>query len=173
MDLAPASRDELRAPPGIRLVFVTLVAACILQLIPIDRALSAVRPDLPLVLLVYWAIYQPRLVGFIVAFILGIVMDVAAAGVIGQHCLTYVVAVYLALILRVRILKFRLWQQALHVLAILLAAQVVLALTYAFLPSTFPGMTFFLGGVFGALLWLPIAIAIEYLHARRAFADGE
>jgi rod shape-determining protein MreD len=168
MDLAPFSADVLRAPPGARFVFVTIVVAVVVHLIPPNSVWLLVRPELPLVVLLYWTIHQPRHAGFVVAFLLGLAMDVADASVLGQHPFAYAVAVYLALSIRLRVLKFQLWQQALHVLAILLVAQAVMAFTNLFLPTIFPGLAYFTSSFTGALCWIPIAFAIDYIQVMTA-----
>jgi rod shape-determining protein MreD len=173
MDLTPLSPDVLRAPPRPRFVLVSFVVGFMLHLIPATGSWLVMRPEVPLLLLIYWTVHQPRTVGFIVAFLLGIAMDVADAGALGQHPLAYSVAVYLAFALRVRILKFTLWQQALHVLAILLASQLVMLLTNAFLPSKFPGMLYFLASFIGAALWIPLSLVIRYLHLHNARLEDE
>lgn len=168
MDLSPVASDVLRAPPSARFAFVTMIIAVLLYLIPPTGTWMMVRPDLPLVVLLYWSIHQPRYGGFLIAFLLGLVIDVVDGHVLGQHAIAYCVAVYLALALRLRVLKFAFWQQALHVVGMLLAAQAVLALTNFFLPTVFPGFAYFLGSVTGAIFWLPIAYAIEYVQAQAA-----
>lgn len=168
MEFPYAKPEVLRAPRAAHFVFATLLVAFLVYLIPASGPWLLMRPDLPQVVLLYWTIHQPRSAGFIAAFILGIAMDVADASVLGQHPLTYAVAVYLALVLRVRVLTFKLWQQALHVLAILWASQAVMAIVNAFVAAVFPGVLYFLSGVLGAILWVPISQAVEYVSRTRA-----
>jgi rod shape-determining protein MreD len=173
MSLIADPKDVMRDPPSGRFVFITMILAYLIYLLPADGALMFVRVELPLIVLLYWSIHQPKHGGFALGFALGLLVDVADGNVLGQHALSYTVAIFLTLVLRLRILKFKLWQQALHILAILLVNQFLVALTQVFLPSTFPGWSYFLASFVGALLWPVIVFALEYpqLLAARAHND--
>ncbi len=173
MSLIADPKDVMREPPSGRFVFITFIVAYLVYLLPADGILAYLRVELPLIVLLYWSIHQPRHGGFAIGFVLGLLVDVADGNVLGQHALSYTVAIFLTLVLRLRILKFKLWQQALHILAILLVHQFLVALTHVFLPSSFPGWSYFLASFVGALLWPVIVFALEYpqLLARRAYND--
>ena len=162
MSLIADPKDVMREPPSGRYVLITLIVACLIYLLPADGVLMYVRVELPLIVLLYWCIHQPTHGGFALGFALGLLVDVADGNILGQHALSYTVAIFLTLVLRLRILKFKLWQQALHILAILLANQFFVALTHLFLPSTFPGWSYFFASFVGALLWPVIVFALEY-----------
>jgi rod shape-determining protein MreD len=94
-------------------------------------------------------------VGMGVAFLMGIVMDVADASVMGQHALAYVLIAYLASSLSRRILWFPLLEQALHVLPILLFAQLVQFAARMIAGGDFPGFGYFVGPLIATVLWVP------------------
>ncbi|MEO7322454.1 MAG: rod shape-determining protein MreD [Burkholderiales bacterium] len=173
MSLMGGANDVMREPPSGRFLFVTLILAYLIYLLPADGVLVYLRAELPLIVLMYWCIHQPRHGGFAIGFVLGLLVDVADGNILGQHALSYTLAIFLTLVLRLRILKFPLWQQALHILAILFVNQLLVALTHLFLPSTFPGGHYFLASFVGALLWPVIVFALEYpqLLATRAHND--
>jgi rod shape-determining protein MreD len=173
MNLAASGSGIFRASPTARYVFLTFVVGYLLYLVPVTGPIRWLRPDFPLLVLLYWCINQPKSGGYLVGFSLGLMTDIADGNVLGQHALAYAVAVYLTLSWRVRILKFGVWQQALHVLPILLASQVAVAFTHLFMPATFPGWAYFLGGFAGALVWPLIAFAIEYPRLRKASFGAE
>lgn len=54
-----------------------------------------------------------------------------------------------------RLLWFPLAQQALQVMPLLLGAQLVQALMRLAVGAEFPGLTYFIGPLIGALLWIP------------------
>jgi rod shape-determining protein MreD len=73
-------------------------------------------------------------------------MDVADAGLLGQHALAYVLAAYGGGALSRRILWFPLAQQALHVLPLLLLVQQLVQLACASrCGADFPGFGYFSG----------------------------
>ena len=59
-----------------------------------------------------------------------------------------------------RILWFPLVQQALHVLPLLLATQLVMVVTRLVGGADFPGWGYFLGSFSGALLWFPLTFML-------------
>lgn len=173
MSLIADPKDVLRDPPSARFVLISLVVAFLIYLLPANGSLIFLRPELPLIVLMFWCIHSPRYGGFLAGFIIGLLVDVADGNALGQHALAYTLAIFLTLVLRLRILKFKLWQQALHVLAILLAGQILMTITHLFLPTTFPGWGIFLASVVGAMLWPVISFALEYPQILAANAKND
>ena len=65
-----------------------------------------------------------------------------------------------------RVLWFPLWQQALHVLILMMLSQAIMLGVRMLAGGTFPGLLFFVGPLIAALLW-PIA-TILLLAPQRA-----
>lgn len=124
--------------------------------LPWHGAALLLRPDLLLLVLVFWTFHEPERVGLGMAFLLGVVMDVAGSTRMGEHAFAYVVAAYLAQMLRVRILKFRLHEQAAHVLLFLVVERLIVGLINVLIDQGFVGPKVLIGCVVGALLWLPL-----------------
>lgn len=173
MSILADPKDVLHEPPSARFIFISLIIAFLLYLLPTSGALLFLRVELPLLVVLYWSIHQPNRVGFAIAFVMGLLVDVSDGNILGQHAIAYTLAVFLALVLRLRILKFKLWQQALHILALLLVSQLLVALTHLFLPSTFPGWGYFVASFFGALLWPVITFSLEYPQVLAARARND
>ncbi|MGL5986626.1 MAG: rod shape-determining protein MreD, partial [Burkholderiales bacterium] len=67
--------------------------------------------------------------------------------------LAYVLACFLALQLRRRMLMHSLWQQSVHVFGILFLAQLCMVLTRLLGGAQFIGLGYFVAALTGALLW--------------------
>jgi rod shape-determining protein MreD len=160
MSIIGTPKDVLHDPPSVRYVLITII-------------ISFLRVDLPLLVILYWCIHQPNYVGFAIGFVVGLLVDVTDGNILGQHAIAYTLAIFLALVIRLRILKFKLWQQALHILALLLMSQMLVALTHLFLPSAFPGWAYFAASFIGALLWPAITFALEYPQILAARARND
>src|SRR5256885_3557015 len=80
-------------------------------------------PDFVALVLAFWCVRQPRLVGLGIAWALGLVSDAGNGVLLGQHALAYSVLAFLAIWMSRRILWFGPGQQALHVAVIPLATQ--------------------------------------------------
>ncbi|MDP3031506.1 MAG: rod shape-determining protein MreD [Rhodocyclaceae bacterium] len=135
-------------------VYLSLCVALVLNLIPFGRLPGI--PDWFALALVFWCIHQPLKVGMGAGFFFGLVIDVANGSVMGQHALAYVLLAFAAGGLSRRILWFPVAQQALHVLPLLLGAQLVMLLIRLAAGAEFPGVLHFLSSFFAVLLWHPL-----------------
>ena len=139
-------------------ILISLLAARVLNFFPTSA--WPWMPDWVALLIIFWSIREPRHVGMGFGFILGLTMDVADSSLLGQHALAYVLVSYAATSLSRRILWFPLGQQALHILPLLLIVQLV-QFAVRFMPGAdLPGLSYFVGPLFGALLWLPLTFAL-------------
>lgn len=136
-------------------IYLSLLAALALNLIPFGRLPGI--PDWLALALAFWCIHQPLKVGMGTGFVFGLVMDVANASVMGQHALAYVLLAFAAGALSRRVLWFPLAQQALHVLPLLLGAQLVMLLVRLATGAEFPGVAYFLASLVATLLWHPLS----------------
>ena len=154
-DLTPVARDVMKLPAGAGLMFLSLAVAYLIQVLPWSGPWLLARPDFVLLVLIFWTLNEPRSVGQGIAFAVGLLMDVSDSMLLGQHAFAYVVAVYGAQVLRVRILSFHLPEQTLHVLGLTVTASCVMLLLNLLLGADFPGFAYFISPVLTALAWAP------------------
>src|SRR3954462_9576309 len=154
-DLTPVARDVAKVPASVGLMFFSLATAFLVSALPWSGKWLLARPDLVLLVLLFWTVNQPRSLGQGMAFFMGLLMDVSDSMLLGQHALGYVVAVFGAQTLRHRILTFPLPEQTLHVLGLALAASLTtLALNLA-LGADSPRGIFLPPPLSPARLWAP------------------
>jgi rod shape-determining protein MreD len=146
-----SSRILLPARPWY--VYGTLLFAFVLNLLPTGPL--AFVPDWLAFVLCFWSVREFRKVGMGVAFLFGIAMDVSYGSLMGQHALAYVLLAYLSSSLSRRIMWFPIAQQAVHVLPIFIAAQLVQLVVRLISGADLPGFGYFLSPLFAALLWFP------------------
>jgi rod shape-determining protein MreD len=125
-----------------------------------------VVPDFVALVLVFWCVRQPRLVGLGVGWTLGLITDAGNGVLLGQHALAYSLIAFLSIWFSRRILWFGPGLQALHVGAILLVAQGVALLIRLAAGAEFPGWPIVIGPLAGALLW-PLVTWLLLLPQRR------
>ena len=123
-------------------------------------------PDFVALVLVFWCVRQPRLVGLGAAWSLGLVTDAGNGVLLGQHALAYSIMAFMGIWLSRRILWFGPGLQALHVGAILLVGQAVAVLVRLAAGDDFPGWPILVGPVAGAILW-PLVSWVLLLPQRR------
>jgi rod shape-determining protein MreD len=123
-------------------------------------------PDFVALVLTFWCVHQPRLVGLGVGWALGLLTDAGNGVLLGQHALAYSLLAFLAVWLSRRILWFGPGLQALHVALMLVVVQCVVLLVRLAAGNAFPGWPIFVGPLAGALLW-PAVTWLLLLPQRR------
>lgn len=166
-DLTPVARDVMRIPAGPGLILASFVAAYLFNSLPWSGWALLARPDLVLLVIVFWAVHQPGSIGQGLAFALGLAMDVGDSMLLGQHALAYVVATYGAQVLRVRVLAFPILEQSLHVLGLLAGAAMVVVLMNLLLGASLPGLAAVASPALAAIAWGPLTWVLHLPAFRR------
>ncbi|WP_343585585.1 rod shape-determining protein MreD [Herbaspirillum sp.] len=148
----------------------SLLVAFLLNLMPWGQMIGV--PDFVALALVFWNIHQPRKVGISVAFLMGLLMDVNGATLLGENALAYTLLSYFAIMIHRRVLWFPLRTQALHVLPLLLLAQAVQLLIQLLVTGKYPHWFYFSESVISAILW-PLVSALLLAPQRRAIDRDE
>lgn len=155
-----ARAPELLKPASTKFILLTLGCGLLLNLLPWGGLALSFRPDFVALVLLFWAIREPRKLGFAAAWVAGLMMDVGDGVILGQHAFGYVLGVYAAIFLHRRIQRFTLWQQAFHVLLLLLLLQAAMLLIRQFGGAAFPGFGLFLSCLTGAALWPALSLLL-------------
>jgi rod shape-determining protein MreD len=132
-------------------IAVSLIAAFLLNLLPTGQIPGV--PDFVALVLVFWSIHEPRKIGISIAFLMGLLMDVHEATLLGENALAYTLLSYFAIMIHRRVLWFPTSRQALHILPLLLVAQVVKVVVRLLVSNKFPHWYFFIESFVSALLW--------------------
>jgi rod shape-determining protein MreD len=157
--------SQILQPVRASTIIMSFALALFLNFLP-WRDLRLV-PDFVALVLVFWCIRQPRLVGLGVAWALGLITDAGNGVLLGQHALSYSVLAFLGIWLSRRVLWFGLGLQALHIGAMLLASQAVAVLVRIVAGDPFPGWALVVGPLAGAVLW-PLVTWLLLRPQRRA-----
>ncbi len=161
--------QQLLLPANPLFIWFTLLGALALNML-MNMGLwgrSAWVPDLLAVVLVFWSVHQPLRIGVGVAFLFGLAMDIHQGALLGQHALAYTVLGFLAISMHRRLLWFPVPTQALQVLPLLLAMQLLELLVRMIAGGTWPGWSVLLAPLLATALW-PVASVLLLLPQRRA-----
>jgi rod shape-determining protein MreD len=156
--IMPRGSDQLLLPVNPLFIGLTLLLAFGLNLLPLGRVPA--MPDWLALVLVFWAVHQPRRVGVGLAFFCGLLMDVHEAAVLGQHALAYTLMSYGAGAMHRRLLWFSLPKQALQVLPLFVLASLVAMLVRLAAGGMFPGWALLLAPLLEALLWPLVSLML-------------
>ena len=157
--------SQILMPVRVSTIAASVVGALLLDFLPWPDL--RLVPDFVALVVVFWCVRQPRVVGLGVAWALGLLTDAGNGVLLGEHALAYSIAAFIALWLSRRILWFGPALQSLHVALILLTAQAAQLVVRLAAGDSFPGWALFVGPVVGAALW-PAASWLLLLPQRRA-----
>jgi rod shape-determining protein MreD len=148
------------------LFLLSLILACLLQLMPLPELLLPFRPYWLGLILVYWALEEPERIGQGRAFLLGLVGDVLQGDLLGDQALRLAALAFIVLRFRARLRFFPMWQQSLAVFALLLNDRVLSLMERTFTGDPLPPMSFWYAPVAGMLAWPWVFLLLDDLRAR-------
>jgi len=138
---------------------ITLLAAVAVEIMPLPEVLQAMRPPLPIMVLIYWTMMAPERFGLLSAFVLGIILDILHGELLGQNALALSVISYLTVRFHLQIRIFPLWQMTMTVLALLTLAAALLVVVEGSAGFGTLGLGRWSRVLSGALLW-PFIMAL-------------
>ncbi len=163
MPLGSRSEHILR-PARVSTIAASFAIALLLNFLP-WKDLRLV-PDFVALVLAFWCVRQPRLVGRGVAWSVGLLVDAGNGVLLGQHALAYSLLAFLSIWLSRRILWFGPMLQALHIALMLALAQSVVLVVRIAAGDPFPGWAIYMSPIAGAVLW-PMVSWLLVLPQRR------
>jgi len=153
--------QEILLPAKTGYIALTLIAALLLNLLPWTGYGLWVKPDFVALVVLYWCIEQPRKMGFVAAWLLGMFMDVADGTLFGQHALAYTILAYAGIVLHRRVRMFAVTPQALHIIPLLLLNDLIIVIVRMLAGADFPGWHYFIGSFVAGALWPPLGALLK------------
>lgn len=132
---------------------LTFLFAFILVLLPMPQWAIWFRPAWVLLVLIYWNITFPYVIGVGIAWFLGLLLDVLGGTLLGEHALAMTIVSYIAIKMHARIQMFPLLQQGLCIFLLVLFYQLIIYCVQGFtndLPKT---LLFWSSSFISMLLW--------------------
>jgi rod shape-determining protein MreD len=148
------------------IIFASFLAALALTVLPLPDWLAAVRPELVALVLIYWCMALPTRVGVGYAWIVGLLLDVLRAALLGQHALSFAIIAYITLQLYQRIRVFPLWQQAVSVFVLVLLHLLLQLWIKGISGNPPPALLFLLPALSSMLLWPLVFLGLRRLRRR-------
>lgn len=151
-------------------VFITLLLAAVLDFIPLDDSLFFWLPEFSALILLYWALNRAEYIGTGCAFLLGLLIDVGTASLLGQHALSYTLMTFTVQHYQRQIMLNNYGIQSVAVWLALSGNLLLLGLIRFAADQRLPEMTVWISPVVGALLWPllnKVMLAVLNSHYRR------
>jgi rod shape-determining protein MreD len=160
------TKAELQRPVSNVVIGFSLLGALFFNALPWQGIALAFRPDAVAVMLVYWCMHKPTHLGIGIAWMVGLLADVADASVLGQHALAYSALAYGSILLHRRLQMFHLHQQIPQVFGIFTLTYAIYAFTHWKINHV-AVWWYFVGCLTSTLLWGILSVTINILHQLR------
>lgn len=148
-------------------IIITICIAMLLTILPMPEWARAFRPQWVTLVMIYWAIALPHRVGVGSGFVVGIVLDVLTATLLGQHALGLSIVMFIAIQLHQRIRVFPFWQQSLGIMVLLVIDHLLSLWVIGATRESTPGLEYWMVPLIGALLWPWVFVTLR--KVRRHF----
>ena len=149
------------------LVYITVLIALMLSVLPLPQLLSIVWPNLLVLVVLYWSTLTPRAGGMLVGFLAGLTLDVLNGSQLGQHAFALSLVTYLALRLHLLTRAKPIFEQALFVLIALFVYEGALWAIDGFSSHSTGTWTRWVHVATGAAIWPLIVGLLGRLHSPR------
>ncbi|HEX5787705.1 MAG TPA: rod shape-determining protein MreD [Woeseiaceae bacterium] len=134
-------------------VILTVLVALGLTIMPLPRSVEAFRPDWVALTMIFWAFSLPRSYSVGIAWLVGIVLDVAQGTLLGQHALALTVVVFLTVRFHLLMRVFPLIQLSATIFALLALYQFLLFWINGVVDVRTPAITYWGPVVTGFVIW--------------------
>jgi rod shape-determining protein MreD len=162
--------QQLLMPVRPGFIALSIAAVFMCSLLPVGGWVWV--PDVLMMVLVFWALHHPHRLGMTLAFVLGLAMDVQQTSLLGQHALTYVLAVFVAQRASRRMMWFSPLTQALQLLPLFAAAHALQMLIRLIAGDMFPGFAVLLAPLIEVALWPFLSVLLLAPQRRAPDADS-
>jgi rod shape-determining protein MreD len=147
-------------------VLITLLVAFMLMIAPLPDTVQSFRPDWLTLVLIFWAMTVPHSYSVGVAWLLGIVLDVAQGTMLGQHALALCVVVYITVKFHLLMRVFPLSQLTATVFALLALYQFLLFWINGVAGVSAPAVDYWGPVVTGTIIWPILSTLLSGMRYR-------
>lgn len=148
-------------------IALSLIAAELLNILPLPLWAQWGRPELLALVLIYWVIAVPERVGIVVAWCVGFTQDIVEGAPLGQNALALSILAYLSLLLYQRLRMFTPLQQAGVIFMLVGLNQLLCNWVQTLTGAVTPDLLFLFPALVSALIWPLLSEFLRLL--RRAY----
>ncbi len=147
-------------------VALTVVLALIFTIVELPGSIERARPELLLLIVIYWSLSAPRIAGLTFAWLCGLAIDVLTGPIVGQHALAFLLVAFLTHKFQLRMRIFPIWHQTLTVFMLLALYEFLVFWIDGIIGPAITTWTRWLPVLTSALLW-PVLVAVLDTWNRR------
>lgn len=142
-------------------ILLSFMTAFLLMLLPLPEWATVSRPDWVVLVLIYWCLAAPDRIGPVAGWMVGLLVDITQANLLGLNALGMSLIGYLANRFYYRLRMFPWLQQAISVLFMLLLYRALVGWIRGFFSESSLGYTYWLPCLTGMLVWPLLCIILR------------
>lgn len=140
--------------------------AFVLAVLPLPQGLSYWRPEFVTMVLLFWLLHAPNLVGVWFAFFIGLLLDVLFATPFGVNAMVLSVVAWLSRLSWRWVAVFSVWQTSGLVLALVFAGLLVKRVLLGIVGVAPDSLLYWLPSLSSALLWPTVMVSLRRFAQR-------
>lgn len=148
-------------------VALTALLALVFAIVELPESIERARPELLLLLVIYWSLSAPRIAGLTFAWLCGLAIDVLTGPILGQHALAFLLVAFLTHKFQLRMRIFPIWHQSLTVFMLLALYEFIVFWIDGIIGPAITSWTRWLPVLTSTLVW-PVLVAILDTWSRRS-----
>jgi len=138
---------------GSGVIFISFAVAFALTMLPLPDWSEVGRPEWVSLVIIYWCLALPERIGVGVAWMAGLLLDVIHGAILGQYALALALIAYFTLHFYQRIRIYRIWQQAVVILMLILSEQLLIIWIKGTIGQAPDSRLYWVPSITTALLW--------------------
>ncbi|AJQ97295.1 rod shape-determining protein MreD [Gynuella sunshinyii] len=158
--------SENPKPQNLLIIVLTVVIAFILDIVPIPDTIAFLRPEWTYLVTLYWVLALPYRVGIFTAWVVGLILDLLEANLLGLQAFTLSLSAYLISLLHQRMRLYPLYQQAMVIFLIVGLHLSLLHWIKGQLSVVSSGYSFLIPSVSSAVIWPFVALVMLSVQRR-------
>jgi rod shape-determining protein MreD len=147
-------------------IIISLIIALTLAIAPLPLWAEPFRPDWVILTLIYWSMTFPGNYSVGVAWIVGLIVDVAQGTLLGQHALAFTIVIYVTVKFHLQLRQFPMLQLTATVFAVLGLYQFVLFWINGVAGVNAPMVTYWGPVLSGTAIWPLVTIVLVGVRQR-------
>ncbi|HWV16836.1 MAG TPA: rod shape-determining protein MreD [Cellvibrio sp.] len=135
------------------IVVASFLVALVLSVYPLPLSWRWWRPELVLLMTIYWVSVFPLTISLLFLCVVGLFQDLLFAVPLGQHSLAMMIVAYISIMSYRRVRNFALWKEAAWVFVLVIISQIPNAWVQTMAGRPVPGLLYIAPAITSALFW--------------------
>ncbi|MEQ6884334.1 rod shape-determining protein MreD [Salicola sp. Rm-C-2C1-2] len=145
---------------------VSVVVALVATIALFPQQLAHWRPEWVGLVVIYWVLRAPKTFGIVMAWVVGLLVDVLRADILGMNALAMALIAFMVLASHQRLQLFPVAQQALVVFLMIGLAHMVVHFLHQVLGETGGGFDYLLPAVTSGLIWPVFRVFWDFVNRK-------